>query len=83
MTERAPRRWTGPSGPVLVGAGIVLAVVLFLQPWVPSCEVEDSSAGCPVPAELERWTFAGWALVAASVVCGAFIAARAGRRPRD
>lgn len=67
------------AGPVLIVAGLVLAFVLFLQPWV-SCEDDDSSAGCPVPAELVGWTYAGWALTLAMIVGGALLAVRASRR---
>ncbi|WP_089802877.1 hypothetical protein [Cellulomonas sp. KH9] len=81
MTD-AQRSRTSIAGPVLIVAGIVLAVMLFWQPWA-SCEDEDSSAGCAVPTELIGWTSAGWAVAAAAVVVGAILTARAGRPPHD
>lgn len=76
-----PKRRTGALGYALIGAGLLVAVLLYLQPWV-SCEGEDSSAGCPVPAELEVIVYIGWALAALAVVAGVVLVRRAGAARR-
>lgn len=74
----AQRSWTSIAGPVLIVVGLALAFLLFWQPWV-SCEGEDSSAGCQVPAELLGWTYAGWAVALCALVGGVILMVRGGR----
>lgn len=56
-------------GVLSIASGLVLALILVLQPWM-SCEGEDSSPGCPVPAEAVPWMYAAWAGVLVSLVVG-------------